>query len=160
MKECPSHKDFIRTGGQTDAYESAAGGYGYNNDYVGSRARWGGDIRTGARTTEIKAPAGTVMFADAAMARGDSNGEYLIEESFVYPPYWSSQPINYAYWPQYIPTMHFRHGGLAEIAWCDGHVDSRSMSFSYPGQTAYGGHPQQWNLGWYGPKDNSLFGEP
>jgi len=164
MKECPSFKDFIETGGPSGAYESGTGGYGYNNDYVGSRVRWTGDsddITSGARDTEIPRPASIIMFADTAMARGDSNGEYLIEESFVYPPYmFYGEPVIAAPIP-YFPTMHFRHNGLANIAWCDGHVDSAEMSFSYPyGKTAYGGYPERWNIGWYGPQDNSLFGEP
>ncbi|MCK4962895.1 MAG: prepilin-type N-terminal cleavage/methylation domain-containing protein [Anaerolineales bacterium] len=159
MKQCPSFKDFVELSSH-NAYESGNGGYGYNNDYVGSRNRWGGDITSGARDTEIPRPASTIMFADTAMAQKDAGGEYLTEESFVYPPhmFYGEQVIGAPI--PYFPTMHFRHNGLANIAWCDGHVDSCEMSFSYPGQTVYGAEPKQWNIGWYGPQDNSLFGEP
>ena len=159
MKQCPSFTEVI-TAGSRNAYESGAGGYGYNNTYVGARIRWGGDISSGSRRTEIANPAGTIMFADAAMAQADGQGEYLTEESFIYPPYMLNGQKPASEWGLAVPTMHFRHGGRANIAWCDGHVDLRQMSFSYPGQTAYGADPQQWGLGWYGPKDNSLFGEP
>lgn len=165
MKECPNYKDFVRTGGQDGAYESGAGGYGYNNDYVGSRLRWarvrsGNERRSGARITEIKNPAGTIMFSDTAMARSESGSEYLIEESFVYPPYFLNGQEVAESWGLAIPSMHFRHNDLANVAWCDGHVDSREMAFSYPGQTAYDSHPARWDIGWCGPHDNSLFGEP
>ena len=163
MKQCPNYKDFVQSGGQDSAYESGAGGYGYNNDYVGSRLRWGGDRTSGTRTTEIKRPAGTIMFADTAMARSDSDGEYLIEESFVYPPYFSnSQGLIWSL-DLGTPSMHFRHNELANVAWCDGHVDSRQMDFSYEpngGKTCYSAYPKNWSIGWCGPKNNSLFGEP
>jgi len=163
MKECPSYQDFIKTGGQADAFESGAGGYGYNRDYVGSRVRWTGDfnaIASGARDTEIPTLINTVMFADAAMAKGDANGEYLIEYSFVQPPYYLNGDQLAPEWGTPFPSIHFRHRGQADVAWCDGHVDQREMDFSYPGVTWYGAEPEKWNIGWFGPKDNSLFGEP
>ncbi|MCK4849814.1 MAG: prepilin-type N-terminal cleavage/methylation domain-containing protein [Phycisphaerae bacterium] len=157
MKQCPSFQDFVQEG--SSAFESGGGGYGYNNDYVGSRTRWGGNITTGARTTDIHGLINVIMFADAAMARAD-DGEYLIEYSFVQPPYWlNGQKVMFV-WGLATPSIHFRHGGLANIAWCDGHVDSREMSFSHPGPAAYQAYPEEWDIGWYGPKDNSLFGEP
>ena len=167
LKECPSYKDFIKVGGQAKAFESGAGGYGYNNDYVGSRVRWTGDykaITSGARETEIPRPAKTIMFADAAMARADASGEYLIEYSFAQPPYFfdtSTKQVNKD-WGLAVPSIHFRHRGMANFAWCDGHVDSHEMSFPDPGEmvTVYGVDPADWDLGWYGPQDNSLFGEP
>ena len=159
MKQCPSYKDFFETAGQNAAYESGAGGYGYNKAYVGSRVRWGGDITTGARSTDIPGLIDVIMFADAAMAWVDANGkEYLIEYSFVQPPYFLSGTQVMPEWMLATPSTHFRHGGTANIAWGDGHVDSREMSFSFPG--AYGADPERWNIGWYGPEDNSLFGEP
>lgn len=159
MKECRSFKNYVQSG-EHNAYESGSGGYGYNNTYVGSRTRWGGGIASGARDTEIKRPAGTIMFADAAMAQADANGEYLTEESFVYSPYSLNGQEVMRSWGLASPTMHFRHQGQADIIWCDGHVDSREMSFSIPGTTPYGGHPEKWKIGWPGPDDNSLFGEP
>ena len=54
MKVCPSYDDFVKE--TSEAFESGCGGYGYNNDYVGSRYRWTGDytaITSGARDTEI-----------------------------------------------------------------------------------------------------------
>ena len=158
MKQCPSFRDFVQEG--SSAFESGGGGYGYNNDYVGSRTRWGGDITTGARTTEIRRPTNTIMFADAAMARADAGQEYLIEYSFVQAPYFLNGQQVMPAWGLAVPSIHFRHSGEANFAWCDGHVDSHQMSFSYPGVAYYGAEPEQWNIGWYGPQDNSLFGEP
>ena len=163
MKVCPSFEDFVKTAGAATAYESGAGGYGYNKEYVGSRVRWTGDytdITSGARDTEIPRLINTIMFADAAMARGDANGEYLIEYSFLQPRYFLDGKQVKPEWGTPFPSMHFRHKGEANVAWCDGHVDQREMSFSYPGVTYYGAEPEKWNIGWFGPEDNSLFGEP
>ncbi len=159
MKRCPSFEDFVELGSR-NAYESGAGGFGYNNTYVGTRTRWGGGITTGARTTEIKRSGSTTMFADSAMLQADAHGEYITEESFVYPPYFLNGKQVVPEWGLAVPSIHFRHNGLANIAWCDGHVDSGPMSFSRPQTNPYGGYPEQWNIGWYGPQDNSLFGEP
>ena len=159
MKKCRSFMDFVQSGEQ-NAYESGAGGYGYNNAYVGSRNRWGGGISTGARDTDIKRPAGTVMFTDSAMAQAGGGREYLTEESFVYPPYAVSDKEVMRSWGLATPSMHFRHGRQASIAWCDGHVDLREKSFTIPGKTPFGGYPEKWDIGWCGPDDNSLFGEP
>ena len=158
MKECPSFRDFVQEG--SSAFESGGGGYGYNNDYVGSRSRWGGDMTSGARDTEIPGLINTVMFTDAAMAMADAGVEYLIEYTFVQAPYFLNGQQVMPEWGTPIPSIHFRHGGQANIAWGDGHVDSREMSFSYPGVTFYEAEPEQWNIGWFGPEDNSLFGEP
>ncbi len=161
MKRCPSFQDFVQEG--SSAFESGGGGYGYNNDYVGSRTRWAGDITTGARTTDIRGLSNVIMFADAAMARADAGVEYLIEYSFVQPPYFHDGTQIRRDWPEPMPTIHFRHKGEANVAWCDGHVDQREMSFSYTsnaGVTWYGAKPENWNIGWFGPHDNSLFGEP
>ena len=160
MKVCPSYQDFITEGGQANAFESGAGGYGYNKEYVGSRTRWGGDVSSGARDTEIPGLVNTVMFADAAVARADGNGEYLIEYSFLQPRYFLNGDQVAPQWGWPIPSIHFRHKGQTDVAWCDGHVDQREMSFSYPGTTWYGAEPEKWDIGWFGPEDNSLFGEP
>lgn len=160
MKQCPSYEDFVDTAGSAAVYEAGTGGYGYNKDYVGSRTRWGGHITTGARSVEIRRPTKTIMFADAAMARGGPGGEYLIEYSFIQPPYFLNGQKVERLWGLAVPSMHFRHGGTANIAYCDGHVDFQPMSFSHPGPTVYQAYPARWNIGWYGPKDNSLFGEP
>lgn len=161
LKQCPSFQDFVQedTG---KAFEAGCGGYGYNNDYVGSRTRWGGDITSGARDTDIKRPADTIMFADAAMARSDAGVEYLIEYSFAQPPYWVWDQQVKKEWGLAVPSIHFRHRGKADFAWCDGHVDSHEMSFSRSGITipGYAPEPEKWNIGWFGPDDNSLFGEP
>ena len=157
MKQCPSFQGFVQEG--SSAFESGGGGYGYNNDYVGSRTRWGGDITTGARTTDIHGLSNVIMFADAAMARAD-DGDYLIEYSFLQPPYWVWDQQVKKEWGLATPTTHFRHRGEANIAWCDGHVDAQEMSFSNSETAAYDANPEEWNIGWFGPQDNSLFGEP
>ena len=100
------------------------------------------------------------MFADAAMAKADGGVEYLIEYSFVQPPYFHDGTQVKPEWGTPMPSIHFRHNGQTNVSWCDGHVDQREMSFSYPGITWYGAEPEKWDIGWFGPEDNSLFGEP
>ena len=56
-----------------------------------------------------------------------------------------------------VPTIHFRHDGIANILWLDGHVSHRTMDWSrkptVPGEL----NPGRVQIGWFGPQDNSLF---
>jgi prepilin-type processing-associated H-X9-DG protein len=111
-------------------------------------------MRQGMRVDEIADAAGTVMFADAAMLQGLGR-TYLIEYSFCEPP---MQVVNYPGWGvvemgRPAPSTHFRHLGRANVAWVDGHVDQREMSFTTLAPDAAGRRP----IGWFGPQDNRLF---
>jgi prepilin-type N-terminal cleavage/methylation domain-containing protein/prepilin-type processing-associated H-X9-DG protein len=85
-----------------------------------------------ATVNMIRCSRDTILFADCAAikkANGLSvpNGDmttqgFCTEEFFVYPrdkPYSADKtlPTNY-------PTFHFHHNGLANAAFCDGHVDT------------------------------------
>ena len=120
VKACPTFADAL-TG-----FEAGCGGYGYNDDYVGSGR---GDPRdrgnAPARRGMISDPCGTVMFADCAFLGA---GGRLIEYSFVTEPVFES-------WGGYssYPSIHFRHHGSANVAWCDGHISSERMGWSVHG---------------------------
>ncbi|MFH0908426.1 MAG: H-X9-DG-CTERM domain-containing protein [bacterium] len=130
------------------------GGYGYNAYGVGSQSYLYGSIQGAARGMSpgsIRQPARTVMFADAAFPQSEDGVTRLIEYSFAEPyrHIADRQPLE-----TYVadPSIHFRHGGGANVVWCDGHVSAERMTLS---ETA--GGFESWNIGWFGGPDNELF---
>jgi prepilin-type processing-associated H-X9-DG protein len=158
VKRCPSF-EAPDDDGTINAFEAAAGGYGYNDKYVGGRYDLYGATPRGARETAgldaAKDPARTVMFADAAFMQAGADGSFLVEYSFSEPPLLQDQP-GPPRMVRPIPSIHFRHNGeVASVAWVDGHVQAEAMTFAYPGPRGQtlAGH----GLGWFGPEDNSWF---
>ena len=105
-------------------YVGAGGisGYGINHQYVAGNpivnkndgysgmTAWGQP----ASVDEVHCTHATILFADCARMK---NG-VCTEEIFIYPLYkYNTTTKNYA-------TFHFRHGGLANAAFCDGHVEA------------------------------------
>lgn len=168
VKHCPERVGFIEEGDR-NAFEAGNGGYGYNLVGVGSRfyqSVWshaelkaGRPYMLGWTASGLKRPAGTIMFTDTAFKQYHSkHGDYLTEYSFCEPPWGISATVG---GPQVrtgqppevwlmMPTVHFRHSGRANVAWCDGHIESERLTFTKVDL-------DQWNLGWFGPMDNSLF---
>ena len=74
-------------------------------------------------------------------------------------PYYYGEPMGGGSpeWREQRPKMHFRHNGLANVAWCDGHITSERMSYS---RTIYGA----FNIGFIGENSdvpaiaNALYG--
>ena len=93
------------------------------------------------------------MFADTAMAKPN----YHMEYSFAEPRYFvlNGIPVTTSGWNP-SPSIHFRHRGLANIGWADGHVTSEKMA-RYDGTNFDGLKPANMDLGWFEPLDNSLF---
>jgi prepilin-type processing-associated H-X9-DG protein/prepilin-type N-terminal cleavage/methylation domain-containing protein len=152
IKECPSFEP-TKAG-----FEAACGGYGYNNHFLGSSqdqpelaalalgpAEW--EQRVGnvpAKLNHVRNPADKVAFADAAMATPS-----VIEYSFVEP---ATTPFG-----KTSPSIHFRHRSRrANIAWADGHVTSEPFAWTYP-KNVYGADNARFNLGFFGPMDNTPF---
>lgn len=158
VKECPVFTEMRRAGEVPNAFESGAGGYGYNMAYVGGTSYlddFPDSCRNGSLDTAIAAPAQTIMFADAALPQDG----YLIEYSFIEPPYFPSpqNPSGNQSWGYSSPSIHFRHNGRANVLWCDGHISSEKWGWA-PDTNLYGGQNRRWAVGWFGPKDNRLFG--
>lgn len=162
-------------------FERSAGGYGYNNAFVGThrarapsgdRASWRIiSDRVGAWRHAFAKPSSTIAFADAALsARPTANPEGLIEYSFVEPrlrpdwPDFGPEPLRLD------PSMHFRHArrsggnaadgspaGVAVVGWLDGHVGEEPRTFAWrSGVFAQPSVPPA--LGWSGAADdNSLY---
>jgi prepilin-type N-terminal cleavage/methylation domain-containing protein/prepilin-type processing-associated H-X9-DG protein len=67
-----------------------------------------------ARIGAIRSSSATILLADCARIKKG----ILTEEIFIYPLYkHNSTATNYA-------TFHFRHSGCANVAFCDGHVET------------------------------------
>jgi len=93
------------------------GGYGYNYNYVGN-----------VSLAQILSPAETVMFCD--IGRQDSTSSALYLPAHVNPP----SHATYVY----ICRPDFRHNGMANVSFMDGHVKSMTSGPFYP-KTVYDG---------------------
>lgn len=154
IRRCPSFVDYQNRSG--NAFEASCGGYGYNARGVGSRSYIYGQTAAGAKLgmapEDLKTPSRTVMFCDTAFPQPYGAPEYLIEYSFAesyhfvsgQPPRETSAVAS--------PSIHFRHLGCANVAWCDGHVSHEVMTIR-PADDQF----TRFNMGWFGPPDNSLF---
>jgi prepilin-type processing-associated H-X9-DG protein len=166
VKECPTRVEFTKDQPGTINFELGCGGYGYNMAYVGSRLarpcqmdpkrRYAETVRM----AEIKRPYSTLMFADTAFYQ---NEHYLIEYSFAEPPFIVSGGKTYK--ESYVkPSIHFRHRGLTNVGWSDGHIEPKPMA-NMEGKAGSTGSPQagydaasaRMNIGWFEPVDNTLF---
>lgn len=170
LKLCPTAKylktvDSVSGSAKANMFESGCGGYGYNAAYVGGTyyKNYGADstgrepYEIASLASEIGRPSKTVMFADAAIATGPG---YFQEYSFVEPPHhlqYAQGTCTVVEAGQSSPTMHFRHGGMANVAWCDGHVSCETMAFTWDGSNTYGADNRANNLGYIGDGDNRLF---
>lgn len=167
VKGCPQRVDFV-TDGALNAFEAGCGGYGYVLYGVGSRFYWPGwrsdELAAGAQfllgwpASRVRRPAATIMFTDAALQQYHTLGNYMIEYSFSEPP-WSVDatihgPVERrgepAIWWLSTPSIHFRHRGAANVAWCDGHVSAER-------RTHEKGDSGSVQLGWFGELDNAAF---
>jgi prepilin-type processing-associated H-X9-DG protein/prepilin-type N-terminal cleavage/methylation domain-containing protein len=163
---CPDFQPAVTSGPL--AFEAAAGGYGYNQAYLGSSLNIPA-VQTSqyihtvaaldqfvsnvpAKMNMIAHPSDKIAFTDAAMGNA---GNTLIEYSFAEPPLlWDSTFNTY---DASSPSIHFRHRNDANVAWADGHVTSELFTWTYPALNGYGASNTLLNLGFFGPTDNSLF---
>ncbi len=157
VRECPIFFEFTEHDPMANTFEAGAGGYGYNMAYVGSMLSVVEDpvraVRMGMRDSRIAEPSRTIMFADAAMPQRGR----IVEYSFIEPPL----PVSYKHPRGHeeglnSPTIHFRHYGRANVLWCDGHITNERLEWA-PDTNIYGASNTRWNVGWFGPEDNTLF---
>ena len=135
-------------------FESGCGGYGYNNAFAGvvrsmnKSGNWIIDEDSiGAKRAKFASPSVTIGFADAALA-----GSELIEYSFVEPRKWPQSP---RFSPD--PSIHFRHEGVCNVAWLDGHVSPEHRTYT-TSSGVYATDPDPLGIGWFGAhNDNRLF---
>jgi prepilin-type processing-associated H-X9-DG protein/prepilin-type N-terminal cleavage/methylation domain-containing protein len=167
IRACPTFEPSITSGPL--AYEASAGGYGYNDHFLGTGAglpsqpaalpptQWDQTIgNVPAKMNMVRRSSAKIAFADAAMGQVSNQ---VIEYSFAEPPLeilFIDPVTGPVYYPA-SPSIHFRHRGKANIAWADGHVTSEAFEWTYPGLNAYGADNNLLKLGYFGPHDNSLF---
>lgn len=147
VKLCGTFRDALK-GGQT--FEASTGGYGYNAAYIGGTWRNAYRAEFMANVTQ---PARTVMFADTALPRAKGIQEYAYAEPFQ----WLDRTGALA--GALAPSVHFRHGGRANVAWCDGHVSAEAPS-RLGAINLYGGDAATAMIGWFGPEANNGYWNP
>lgn len=153
IRACPSFFRYLTR--QTASFERGNGGYGYNQAYLGRVLRKvpHGSFQVitdlyGVLATRVRRPAETLMFADTAFAAAaDGVIEYSFAEPRLHPEYLQ-------YHARLDPSLHFRHRGRACVGWCDGHVDSRKLRFTWH-SGVYPGDPAAHHIGWFGVDDNN-----
>lgn len=166
VKLCPEFFEYKRKDEASNAFESSAGGYGYNMCYVGGSFHLYdySDEKAyalGAQATRVAEPSRTIMFADSAIAQSG----YIIEYGQLWPPYFASpdnptgSPDIAMYPNKADPGIHFRHNRRANVVWCDGHISSEHWGWAHgPVDVGYSGtNNYRHGLGWFGPRDNRLF---
>ncbi|MFN7374150.1 MAG: prepilin-type N-terminal cleavage/methylation domain-containing protein [bacterium] len=135
----------------SNGFERNAGGYGYNNAYVGTlRTRDPADPNrwplttdlTGSPQTRFANPAQTLSFADAALATTTG----IIEYSFIEPDQWPDYPGQS---PD--PSIHFRHAPprapTCQATFLDGHATTLPLGRTTK-TSIFGPSPAAANLGW------------
>jgi prepilin-type N-terminal cleavage/methylation domain-containing protein/prepilin-type processing-associated H-X9-DG protein len=162
IKECPQRVDFTKDQAGDINFELGCGGYGYNMAYIGSRLAMPGAMNPNLRyaqtirVAEIKKPDATLMFADTAFYQKDNqNNWYLIEYSFAEPPFVVSGGRIYER-SNPSPSIHFRHRGMTNVGWADGHIEPRKMA-KIPTRQGYTAEMVGKNMGWFEPVDNTPF---
>jgi prepilin-type processing-associated H-X9-DG protein len=119
--------DPVVSAGQLHArYRGATGGYGYNYRYLAPTTfmlpAWE-PVWSPVALSQVRNQGQTVLFTDAAGTSvvPSSGAEVVIEVGVAEPP--SGQ----------YPNVHFRHaGGVANVAFVDGHVEARSCRTRNP----------------------------
>ena len=121
IHDCPAFKAL--SGKTALAYELGAGGYGYNQQYVGGTPSWDlAKMFSPAKDPLIHNQCETILFGDAAAL--DPTTKELIEYGFVEAPFYEAWGMSKS-----DPSCHFRHRGRANFAFCDGHVQAFDKDF-------------------------------
>ncbi len=155
IKQCPALATYdIQPGG----FEAGCGGYGYNMMHMGSTIAYRNsfteqEYRTPMKGTQIRDASNKVLLTDTAYF-DVYDSQTLIEYSFCEAPYFPGD------WAA-APSIHFRHSRHANVCWLDMHVTSEVMDWTWDAADSInnpmGVRYDQYLLGWFGPKDNSLF---
>ncbi|MCM8769151.1 MAG: DUF1559 domain-containing protein [Candidatus Omnitrophica bacterium] len=94
------------------SYDRPYTGYAYNTTYIGGGySVWNGQQDSPTKVSRIVNPSKTVLLADSAIWSSWTNE--VIVNSYLRAP---GDPYYFG------PNVHFRHNGLANVAYCDGHV--------------------------------------
>ena len=100
------------------SYDRQLTGYAYNASYVGGTWDEG---KKPAMLGSIAYSAETAMLADSAY--WDGFGGAVTATNYLRAP-------GDAYYSYVGPSVHFRHNGVANVAYCDGHVKAATQKFN------------------------------
>lgn len=168
IRTCPTFAGVLARLHETRrGFERSAGGYGYNNAYLGvaltrdtpidNHQAWRvRDDRTGARLTRFATPDATLAFADTAFPDPVAP-DSIIEYSFAEPrfhPQFGDGPGGH----RTDPSVHFRHANTRAVTvWLDAHADTSARTHTWS-SGLYNPPPGEIGLGWFGKDDaNTLF---
>ena len=157
MKECPVFQP------TKPGFEASCGGYGYNSRYIGTSVgnpppnasslgpfEWDREVvNKPAKQNMIRRPAEKIAFADAVLYSAD-------RLSIPFSSRRTSCRAT-ARRSRSSPSLHFRHSRRANIGWADGHVSAELYDWTYT-TNVYGAENARFLLGFFGPRDNRLFG--
>jgi prepilin-type N-terminal cleavage/methylation domain-containing protein/prepilin-type processing-associated H-X9-DG protein len=130
--------------------EDGAGGYGYNDTYIGGIPS---EYLKANRPANVPNPTRTLMFATTAFAVPGGIQQY----ASAAPP--NEVDTNWRLRGKLQPSVHFRFNGRALVAWCDGHITEESRS-SDRGVNFYGGDNENAKIGFCGPAGNNGWWNP
>jgi prepilin-type processing-associated H-X9-DG protein len=112
VQQCPSFE------GASNWLADPFTGYNYNASYIGHGQYE--SVPEPARITSVKRPAETALFGDGQWAGGANK--------FMRAPF--PNPGDARFSGRYAGTQGFRHLGRTNVAYCDGHTESRSERFT------------------------------
>ena len=137
VKLCPALRRVLT---DNASFEDGTGGYGYNAAYIGGTPL---DPFAPELLAKVARPGSTMMFADCAFPRAAGLQEYAYAEPW--------QWVDYAGRPRGAlePSVHFRHVGFANVAWCDGRISAEAPT-KLGAKNSYGGDAVKWGIGWFG----------
>jgi prepilin-type N-terminal cleavage/methylation domain-containing protein/prepilin-type processing-associated H-X9-DG protein len=130
--------------------ENGAGGYGYNDIYIGGIPS---EHLKANRPANVSNPQKTLMFATTAFAVRGGVQEYASAD----PP--RGVDTNWRLHGALQPSVHFRFNGKALIGWCDGHVTEEIPS-GKSSTNFYGGDNHAADIGFCGPAANNGWWNP
>ncbi len=155
LRRCPSFETPI-------GFDIGTGGYVYNDVGVGSRLWFIGYTEGlpafdgSLAEWEIAKPSETAMFADGALAITGGLAEY----TFLIAPPDVLRRIPNAYYPL-DPSVHFRHHGVANGVFVDGHLRALKMTESVDQSGVYpGANPRANRIGWFAPTQGDTYYDP
>lgn len=147
LETCPLLKRVLDG---TQSFEDGAGGYGYNAAFIGGRP---GNHYQPVGLLDVPAAARTLMFATTAFAKEAGLQEYPFAEPF----YAQAEDGTKLYDLQ--PSLHFRAGGKAIVAWCDAHITLEDPN-DFKDTNYYGGDNAKHQIGWFGPETENGWWNP
>ncbi len=154
LKTCRSFMDYEKDASYS-AYEAGCGGYGYNDNYIGSsrgvpELALGETSNVPAKDSELTDFSQKILFNDTAALDTSANNQY-IEYSFVTEPTYETWGIPST------PSAHFRHSGkTCNVLWADGHGGPEPVGFFR--DSSYGGPSESKLIGYVGKwTDNRLY---